>query len=146
MNKFVKNTSWILFSLLLISCGGSSGGGTTGGGNDNEDTTTTPIAGQTTELQLNTFTMFLNVQANLSAQFSFDVSAEAKGLVTYRFESIFPEFHFKPNSGVIALKNNNGQVVAQYFAPQNSGTYHYTLQLKDSQGLTIEHPFSVEVN
>lgn len=146
MNKLVKSTSWLLFSLLLASCGGSGGDGGTSGGEKKgkEETSTIPIAGQTSELKLNAFTMSLNVQANSTTQFNFNVSAEAEGLASYRFDSIFPEFHFKPNSGVIALKDNSGQVVAQYLAPQNSGTYHYTLQLKDSQGLTIEHPLMLK--
>lgn len=147
MNKIVKNTSWIVFSVLLTACGGG-GGSTSSENNVNQETTatTTPIAGESSAFQLNAFTISSNVQASSNTQFDFSVVADAEGLVSYRFESIFPQFHYKPNSGVIALKNKEGQVVAEYLAPQNSGTYHYTLQLTDSQGLTIEHPFNVEVN
>ena len=147
MNKLVKNTSWILFSLLLTSCGGGSGDGGDGGdGGGSEENPTTPIAGVSSEFQLNAFAMSSDVQVSSNTQVNFNVVADAEGLVSYRFDSIFPEFHFKPNSGVIALKNKEGHVVTEYIAPQNPGTYHYTLHLTDSQGITIEHPFNVEVN
>lgn len=137
MNKFVKNISWILFPLLLSACGGGKGTA--------EEDLTTPISGNTA-LQLSAFDIPANVQGSSNTQVNFNVVAEADGLVSYRFDSIFPGFHFKPNSGVIALKSKAGQVVTQYLAPQNSGTYHYTLQIKDSQGLTTEHVFEVQVN
>lgn len=149
MNKFVKNISWILFPLLLSACGGgdsSNGGGDGGGDGTGKDNLSTPIAGISSKLQLNAFTMPLTVQANSKTAINFNVTAEAEGLVSYQFEDIFNDFHFKPNSGVISLKNKTGQVVTQYLAPQLSGTYHYTLLLKDSHGLTTPHAFAVQVN
>lgn len=141
MNKLVKNTSWILFSLLLASCGGSDGGSSSDS-TANEESSETVTGGISSELKLDSFAIPSDVQGNSNTQVNFNVTGEVEGLVSYRFESIFPEFHFKPNSGVIALKDKAGQVVTQYIAPQNAGTYHYTLQLKDSQGLTIEHPLT----
>lgn len=142
--KQITGSFCLLFCFFLLQgCNFDSGSGSSD--SPKEPTTpTTPVVQK--ELSVKSLDYPDSISSSTQKEITLKVTGLDEETLLYEFQSNFGQLHFKPNSGLIALKEKEGQIRAIYTAPDMQGTYSYRVVLKNSKGEMIEKPFNITVS